>query len=255
MQAPQPIGSSPQFEARMQFVEGLKRRLEETHSDIFELHRHYARDLFQNDLITSPDDLRRVTITCLAAVASIGFMLPKVYYKKYEYLSFDAPFDLFRRAIYADMLFFIVFAMLMVAAVAAFLWDSLFPDRRDQNILRPLPLKLWQIYAAKLSTLTGFVVLLILLFSVPCASSFATVIGGTNYLAPWWREIFAQVTATLCAGLGSLFSLTLLQSVLILVVPGRFSRYLSSSLQSLLLAGLLVSLPWVTDIPNLIESI
>jgi hypothetical protein len=233
----------------------LDRWFAQTHGGLFELHRHYAAQLFQSELITSPDDLRRVVITCLAGAASLGFIVPKLYYKKYEYLAFEAPFDLFRRAVYADVLFFIVFSTLGVAAVVAFHWDSLFPDGRDQNVLRPLPLKLWQIYAAKLSTLTAFVLLLLLLLTIPCAFSFATVINGPNFLASSWREVFAQVTATVLAGVFTLFALVSLQSVFVLLLPRRFSHYLSSSLQSLLLAGVLVFIPWIMGIPNLVDSV
>jgi hypothetical protein len=233
----------------------FKRWLEQTHGSLFELHRHYTAQLFQSDVISSPDELRRVVITCLASVASVGFIVPKLYYKKYEHLAFDAPFDLFRRAVYADVLFFLVFSMLGVAAVVAFQWDSLFPGRRDQNVLRPLPLKLWQIYAAKLSTLTAFTLLLILLLTLPCAFSFTAVINGPNFLAPSWREMLAQVIATVIAGLFTLFALTSLQSVVVLFLPRRLARYLSSSVQSLLLAGVLVLIPWVMDIPNLIERV
>lgn len=233
----------------------LRRWLATTHGTLFELHRHYAAQLFQSELITSPDDLRRVVITSLAGVASLGFIVPKLYYKKYEYLAFDAPFDLFRRAVYADILFFLVFTMLSVAVVVAFQWDALFPDRRDQNVLRPLPLKLWQIYATKLTTLTGFVLLLVLLLTIPCAFSFAAVINGRNFLAASWREMFAQVTSTMLAGLFTLFTLTSVQSIFVLVMPRRIAGYLSSSLQSLLLTGALVLIPWIMGIPNLIESI
>src|SRR5256885_155009 len=182
-------------------------------------HRHYAAHLFQSELINSPDDLRRVVITLLAGVASLGFIVPKLYYKKYEHLAFDAPFDLFRRAVYADILFFLVFTMLSVAVVVAFQWDSLFPDRRDQNILRPLPLKLWQIYTAKLSTLTAFVLLLILLLTIPCSFSFAAVINGPNFLAPSWRGMFAHVVATIFAGLFFVFALTALLSIFVFILP------------------------------------
>ena len=229
--------------------------LEKTHSSLFELHRHYAGQLFQSELISSPEDLRRVVITSLAGVASVGFIVPKLYYTKYQYLAFEAPFDLFRRAMYADMLFFLVFTMLGVAVVVAFQWDSLFPDRRDQNVLRPLPLRLWQIYAAKLSTLTAFVLLLILLLNIPCAISFAAVISGPNSLAPLWLEMFAHVMATLLAGVFTLFAVTSIQSVLVLILPRQLARYFSSSIQSLILAGALVLIPWIMGIPNLIESI
>ena len=122
--------------------ERFKAWLEDTHGALFELHRHYARQLFESDLITSPDDLRRVVITCLAGVASIGFVIPKLYYKKYEYLGLGPNFDLYRRAIYADQLFFVVMTMLAIAALVIFRWDSLLPSRADYLILRPLPLKL-----------------------------------------------------------------------------------------------------------------
>jgi hypothetical protein len=233
----------------------LRQWLGNTHGHLFELHRHYAAQLFQSELITSPDDLRRVVITSLAGIASLGFIVPKLYYKKYEYLAFDAPFDVFRRAVYADILFFLVFTMLAVAVVVAFQWDALFPDRRDQSILRPLPLKLWQIYAAKLTTLTAFVLLMLLLLTIPCAFSFAAVINGPNFLAASWREMFAHIAATLLAGLFTLFALTSTQSIFVFVLPRRLAGYLSSSLQSLLLAGALVSIPWIMGIPNLIESI
>src|SRR5205814_1938251 len=146
-------------------------------------------------------------------------------------------------------------SMLGGAAVVAFQWDSLLPDHRDQNVLRPLPLKLWQIYAAKLSTLTAFTLLLILLLNIPCAFSFTAVINGPNFLAPSWRELFAHVTATALAGLFTLFALTSLQSLVVLFLPRRLARYLSSSVQSLLLACVLVLIPWIMDIPNLIERV
>src|SRR5438105_15118869 len=81
--------------------ERFKAWLEDTHGALFELHRHYARQLCESDLITSADDLRRVVITCLAGVASIGFIVPKLYYKKYQYLALGPDTDLYRRAVYS----------------------------------------------------------------------------------------------------------------------------------------------------------
>src|SRR5947209_17873006 len=114
----------------MSVRESTKMWLERTHGPLFELHRHYSRQIFESELVTSPDDLRRVVITCLAAVASIGFLVPKLYYKKYEYLALGDDADLYRRAIYADQLFFIVITMLGIAALVTFRWDSLFPSRQ-----------------------------------------------------------------------------------------------------------------------------
>ncbi|HWY68636.1 MAG TPA: hypothetical protein VNX88_08215 [Terriglobales bacterium] len=229
--------------------------LEATHSALFELHRHYARQLFQSDLITSPEDLRRVIITCLAGVASIGFVVPKLYYKKYEYLGLGPNVDLYRRAIYSDQLFFVVMTMLGIAALVTFRWDSLFPNREDYLILRPLPLKLSQIYFAKLTTLSALTLLVIALLTIPCAFSFASVISGNHDLAPSWQEMAAQVVATFCAGIFVVFALALLQGLLMNCVPLRWYARVSASMQSLLLVAVLCAIPWAVDLPNAVQSI
>lgn len=230
--------------------------LERTHGPVFELHRHYARQLFESELVTSPDDLRRVVITCLAAVASIGFMVPKLYYKKYEYLSLGLQHaDLYRRAVYADQLFFIVITMLGVAALVTFQWDSLFPSRQDYLILRPLPLKLSHIYFAKLTTLCLLALLAIALLTIPCAGSFASVISGDNNLAPGVQEMGAQVVAAFCAGIFTVFALALLQTLLMNVLPLRWYARASASIQSLLLVAILCAIPWAVELPNAVQFI
>jgi len=229
--------------------------LEATHGPLFELHRHYARQLFESELITSPEDLRRVVITCLAAVASLGFLVPKLYYHKYEALALGPNADLYRRAIYADQLFFVAMTMLGIAALVTFRWDSLFPNRQDYLILRPLPLELSHVYFAKLTTLSGLVLLVIALLTIPCAFSFASVISGNHDLVPSWREIFAQTAACFCAGILTLFALALLQVLLMNVLPLRWYARVSASVQSSLLVAILCAIPWAMDLPNAIHLV
>ena len=239
----------------MPIRERIKAWFEATHGPVFELHRHYTRNLFESDLITSPDDLRRVVITCLAAVASIGFMVPKLYYKKYEYLGLGDNADLYRRAVYADQLFFVVITMLAIAALVTFRWDALFPSRQDYLVLRPLPLKLSHIYFAKLTTLCALAFLVIALLTVPCAVSFASVIPGKHDLAPGLQEFCAHVAASSCAGIFIVFALALLQTVLMNVLPLRWYARLSASVQSLLLVAILCAIPWAVDLPNAFQWI
>jgi hypothetical protein len=239
----------------LSFRENAKTWVQQTHGPLFELHRHYSRQLFESELITSPDDLRRVVITCLAAVASLGLIVPKLYYKKYEYLAVSPNFDLYRRAIYADQLFLIVMTMLGIAALVMFRWDSLFPNRQDYLILRPLPLKLSHIYFAKLNTLCALAFLIIGLLTVPCAASFASVISGDHNLASSLREVFAQVVAGFCAGTFTVFTLAFLQTLLMNVLPLRWYTRVSASAQSFLLAGVLCAIPWAMDLPNAVQSV
>lgn len=231
----------------------VRQWLETTHGPLFELHRHYARQLFESELIASPDDLRRVVITALAAVMSVGFIVPKLYYKKYEYLSVAPNSDLYRRAIYADQLFFLAMTALGIAALVIFRWDSLFPNRHDYLILRPLPVKLSHIYFAKLTTLCGVVLLVLALLNIPCAVSFASVISGAHDLAPSWQEALAEIVAGFCAGIFVLFSLALLQTALMNVLPLRWYARVSASVQSLLLVCVLCAVPWAVDLPNAVQ--
>jgi len=239
----------------MSLRERAKEWLETTHGPVFELHRHYTRQIFESDVVTSPDDLRRVVLTCLAAVASIGFLVPKLYYKKYEFLALSDNVDLYRRAIYADQLFLIVMTMLAVAALVTFRWDSLFPNRQDFLILRPLPVKLSHIYFAKLTTLCALAFLVIALLTLPCAVSFGSVISGKHDLAPSWLEAGAQTAASFCAGIFVVFALALLQTLLMNVLPLRWYARLSTSVQSLLLVAILCAIPWAVDLPNAVHLI
>jgi hypothetical protein len=229
--------------------------LEATHGPVFELHRHYTRQLFESEIVTSPDDLRRVVITWLAAVASVGFLVPNLYYKKYEYLALGDNVDLYRRAIYADQLFLVVMTMLLIAALVTFRWDSLFPGRQDYLILRPLPLKLSHIYFAKLTTLCALALLVIALLTLPCAVSFGSVISGKHDLAPSWQEAAAQTAAAFSAGIFVVFALALLQTLLMNVLPLRWCARISASVQSLLLVAILCAIPWAVDLPNAVQLI
>jgi hypothetical protein len=239
----------------MSLRRSLKNWLEATHGPVFELHRHYTQQLFASDLVTSADDLRRVVVTSLALIASLGLLVPKMYYKKYEVLSLSPNVDLYRRAIYADQLFLIVITMLAIATLVTFRWDSLFPNRQDYLVLRPLPLKLSQIYFAKLTTLSGLVLTVIALFTIPCAFSFATIIAGAHDLAGFWQEAGAQIFACLGAGAFVLFALALLQIALMNVLPLRWYARASASLQSLLLVAILCVIPWTVDLPNAVHVI
>jgi hypothetical protein len=152
-------------------------------------------------------------------------------------------------------LFLIVMTMLGIAALVTFRWDSLFPNRQDYFILRPLPLKLSHIYFAKLNTLCALAFLIIGLLTVPCAASFASVISGDHNLASSLREVLAQVVATFCAGIFTVFALAFLQTLLLNALPLRWYARVSASVQSFLLVCILCAIPWAMDLPNAVQSV
>src|SRR5580700_9111672 len=46
---------------------------------------------------------------------------------------------------------FLWFSMVVVSFVVVFEWDALFLDRRDYQVLLPLPLPLWKVFLAKMT--------------------------------------------------------------------------------------------------------
>lgn len=63
--------------------------------------------------------------------------------------------DLLERAALADRLFFVIYVMLASALLAAMLWDALFPDRQDQEIVGVLPMRPRTLAAARFATAMG----------------------------------------------------------------------------------------------------
>src|SRR5262245_46418949 len=51
--------------------------------------------------------------------------------------------------------FFIATTMLVVGLFAVLIWDSLFPDRRDVNVLAPLPIRTRTIFLARLAAIAS----------------------------------------------------------------------------------------------------
>jgi hypothetical protein len=53
-------------------------------------------------------------------------------------------------------LLFVLFSMIVMAFVMVFEWDALFPDRRDYQILNPIPIPLHTLFLAKAIALALF---------------------------------------------------------------------------------------------------
>src|SRR5450432_525445 len=51
---------------------------------------------------------------------------------------------------------FLSFSMIVMGFIVCFEWDALFLDRRDYQILLPLPVPLWKLFAAKAIALSLF---------------------------------------------------------------------------------------------------
>ncbi|MGB9258448.1 MAG: hypothetical protein WCC25_26680 [Candidatus Korobacteraceae bacterium] len=93
----------------------------ETHGAQFELVRHFLSQQLAYEFISS-DQVRRLVITTLTALACVGPLIIRLYLPKYAQLQGLPSPDLYQAAVHADRLFFISLSMITVGLVCAFQW-------------------------------------------------------------------------------------------------------------------------------------
>jgi hypothetical protein len=133
--------------------------------------------------------------------------------------------------------FMLAFSMIVTGFLVVFEWDALFPDRRDYQVLTPLPIGLFAMFAAKAVSFGIF--LGIFLADVNFLSTFLwpSIDSGNSALAIYG----AHLAAVFLSGLFAATSMAALQGVLITILPAAAFRRVSASVQTALM-GLLVML-------------
>lgn len=134
--------------------------------------------------------------------------------------------------------FFISLSMLVMGFVVVFKWDALFPDRRDYQILTPLPLPLSKLFLAKSVALAGFLGIFLIDVNFFGTLFWPGIDSGRNLA----NLFVSHAIAMLAAGLFAALSLASLHGILITILPGKLYRKASTVLQTLLMGGLVMLL-------------
>lgn len=168
--------------------------------------------------------------------------------------------DVLERAALADRLFFLVYAMLASALLAATLWDALFPDRQDQEIVGVLPVRPRTLAAARLTTALGVAAV----FSAALAMS-SGFVYMTNVAAGFRSEsilgsapavFVAHVVAVTLAGIFTFASLLALRGIAVTCMGAEATQRAAAVLQLVtvvLLLETLIFLPGVLE--NMVEEL
>ncbi len=237
------------------FRKKIRLWLSETHGSQFELVRHFLSEQLANDLISS-DQVRRFVITVLAVLACVGPLIVRLYMSKYSYLQGLDPGDLYLKAVRADRLFFISLSLIVAGLLTAIQWQGLFPSLRDYLTLKPLPVRLYQVFIARF--LSSLVILVVVIVDLNLATSvlFPFLTSG-RWQSPSFglRYVLAQAAATVGAGLFAFFAISALQGALMNLLPPRSFERLSVLIQALLATAFVAAVPYVFDIPNWYEMI
>jgi len=221
-----------------------------THNGFFELLRHFfSRQLI--DEILSSDQVRLMTITALGIVAGIGPLIVYLYMPKYySLLNLQSP-HLYLAAVHADRLFFISLSMIAAGLMTSLLWQSLFPTRHDYLILRPLPLRLSHVFAARFITSFAIVCFVIADLNSFTSLLFPLLTSGRWQSPPFGiHYVLAHAVATFAAGTFIFFAMVAVEGACLSLLPSRRFDHFSVIFQALSFTAFAAAVPYVFDMPK-----
>jgi len=133
----------------------------------------------------------------------------------------------------SDRLFFAAYSFTVTGFATIFEWDTLFPERRDFLILTPFPIRMRDLFGAKLLSLLTFVGIIAAAVnagSVVLIPLLSTLIPGTRN-AGLLRLLLMHTTSCAAAAAFAFFAVAAFQGVLISLLSPRLFRRLSPYIQ------------------------
>ncbi|HWC98464.1 MAG TPA: hypothetical protein VG456_17010, partial [Candidatus Sulfopaludibacter sp.] len=134
--------------------------------------------------------------------------------------------------------FFVSFSMIIMGFIVVFEWDALFPDRRDYQVLTPLPVSLSTLFLTKALALGMFLGM----FLVDVNFFSILLWGGIDGGKDLFGIMAAHVVTVVLSGLFAALAMAAVQGVLVTVLPSEVFRKVSMALQTLLMGGLVMLL-------------
>lgn len=206
-----------------------------------ELSRLFFGRFLENDLICLDGDTSATLAGVLALLAAPGLFIP--FFEFVNYGSAPAcyfPWYLRDLASIPDKALHVALAMTVLGIVTVLEWDAILPDRRDYAVLRPLPIRLSVLFAAKVFSLVRFWAVFTVVISALPAIFFpiAVVQKGSFDILAWF--IRCHVVAVLAGNAFIFLAMIGVQGLMLNVLGWRGYRRFAPYAQSILIALLLV---------------
>jgi hypothetical protein len=216
------------------------------------LARHFFQGFFRLSFLddAGEESFRRVIIGILAGFVAFGLWLPRVFARKYSFLGSQPDAQRYMQALLADELLMLCLPMFIVAFAMTLVCHSLFPDEIDYRILTVLPITRGTIFFAKLMALAAFASIFILTTNVAINVPFAAI-----STSPWNRNYW-PIRAALQTGVGvaaSIFAaaaVVAIQGIVTVATARGALRRVSVVLQTGLVCGLVLLLPFLVRVPT-----
>jgi hypothetical protein len=205
-----------------------------------ELYRLFFGRFLENDLICLDGDTTGTLTGILALLAAPGLFLPF-----FEFVQFGSyplcvkPWQARDMAALPDKALHVGLAMTVLGIVTALEWDAILPDRRDTAVLRPLPVRLGVIFAAKIAALAKFWLAFTLVLSGVSSVFFPMAVIQNSPLGLLLWYVRAHVTAVLAGNAFVFLAMIAAQGLLLNVLGWRRYRRWAPLAQSALVTALL----------------
>jgi hypothetical protein len=212
------------------------------------LTRHFLRGFLENDLVSPDQGLQATLAPIVAAIAAPSLMLPLIWSFAYGW-----PYrrvEQFQALVLRHEIVLVMYPMVIVALVAVLQWDSLYPDRRDAEVLGRLPIPTSAMFWAKVSALLIFVGGFAVAANGPATILYPLVANLREQpgLHGPLRTLAAHIVATGAASAFAVFGVLAVMGVMQLLLPARWRRTVSPAVQLtavLVLVLTLLMLPFV----------
>ena len=194
------------------------------------LTRHFFQRLFINDVVFFEEQTKEKVIAILAILAAFTAYLSHMLLWKYTW-SHDAGTP------WVEKCHVIFFVMIITGFIAVLEWDVVFPDSRDFSNLLPFPLKIRNLFIAKLASLFLFVFLFFLGINSLSTLVFLLYLpqGQSSNLLFILRFVLAHLASFLAAGFFIFFAIGLLIGILTSLLGYKIFSRISIFLRSLLI--------------------
>lgn len=132
-----------------------------------------------------------------------------------------------------DRLFFVIYGMLASALLAALVWDALFPDRVDQEIVGVLPVRPRTLAAARLTASAGMALAFAAALSVPAGLFYSFAQLSLPGSASLVRLFAGHVVSTMAASMFVFLALMILRGLIAISAGERTAARVAVALQLL----------------------
>lgn len=132
--------------------------------------------------------------------------------------------DLLQEVALTDRLFFVVWSMLAAMLIAAVLWDALFPDRTDQQILGVLPVRSRTVAAARLAASLAVAFVYLIAIGLPAAVVYSIAGASHSSIGSVPGIFVGHLIATVLAGLFVFCLLLVVRGVLVVAFGAAAAR-------------------------------